>query len=44
VPIVEQFALVLRQKPNHSLGVGIRAVNRVAEERISLQVQIEASE
>ena len=44
VPIVEHFALVLGRKPNHSRGVGIRAVNRVAEERIRLQVQIEASE
>ncbi|CAD6257822.1 unnamed protein product [Miscanthus lutarioriparius] len=44
VPIVEHFALVLGRKPNHSRGVGIRVVNRVAEERIRLQVQIEASE
>jgi len=44
VPIVEHFALVLGRKPNHSRGVGIRAVNRVAEERIRLQAQIEASE
>ena len=44
VPIVEHFALVLGQKPNHSRGVGIRAVNRVAEERIRLQAQVEASE
>jgi len=44
VPIVEHFTLVLGRKPNHSRGVGIRAVNRVAEERIRLQVQIEASE
>ena len=41
---MEHFALVLGRKPNHSRGVGIRAVNRVAEERIRLQVQIEASE
>jgi hypothetical protein len=44
VPIVEHFTLVLGQKPNHSRGVGIRAVNRVAEERIRLKAQIEASE
>ncbi|CAD6231955.1 unnamed protein product [Miscanthus lutarioriparius] len=44
VPIVEHFALVLGRKPNHSRGVGIRAVNRLAEERIRLQAQIEASE
>jgi hypothetical protein len=44
VPIVEHFALVLGRKPNHSRGVGIRAVNRVAEERIRLQAQIEAFE
>ena len=44
VPIVEHFALVLGRKPNHSRGVCIRAVNRVAEERIRLQAQIEASE
>ena len=44
VPIVEQFVLVLGRKPNHSRGVGIRAVNRVAQERIRLQAQIEASE
>jgi len=44
VPIVEHFALVLGRKPNHSRGVGIRSVNRVAEERIKLQAQIEASE
>jgi len=44
VPIVEHFALVLGRKPNHSGGVGIRAVNRLAEERIRLQAQIEASE
>jgi hypothetical protein len=44
VPIVEHFTLVLGRKPNHSRGVGIRAVNRVAEERIRLQAQIEASE
>ncbi|CAD6263743.1 unnamed protein product [Miscanthus lutarioriparius] len=43
VPIVEHFALVLGRKPNHSRGVGIRDVNRVAEERIRLQAQIEAS-
>ena len=43
-PIVEHFALVLGRKPNHSRGVGIRSVNRVAEERIKLQAQIEASE
>ncbi|CAD6238312.1 unnamed protein product [Miscanthus lutarioriparius] len=30
--------------PNHSRCVGIRVVNRVAEERIRLQAQIEASE
>jgi hypothetical protein len=36
MPIVEHFALVLGRKPNHSRGVGIRAVNQVAEERISL--------
>ena len=44
VSIVEHFALVLGRKPNHSRGVGIRSVNRVAEERIRLQTQIEASE
>lgn len=44
VPMVEHFALVLGRKPNHSRGVGIRAVNRVAEERIRLQAQIEALE
>ncbi|CAD6226101.1 unnamed protein product [Miscanthus lutarioriparius] len=44
MPIVEHFALVLGQKPNHSRGVGIRAVNRLVEERIRLQAQIEASE
>jgi hypothetical protein len=43
MPIVEHFALVLGQKLNHSRGVGIRAVNRVAEEMIRLQAQIEAS-
>jgi hypothetical protein len=42
VPIVEHFALVLGRKPNHSRGVGIRAVNRVAKERIRLQAQVEA--
>ncbi|CAD6216774.1 unnamed protein product [Miscanthus lutarioriparius] len=44
VSIVEHFALVLGRKPNHSCGVGIRSINRVAEERIKLQAQIEASE
>ncbi|CAD6254233.1 unnamed protein product [Miscanthus lutarioriparius] len=44
VSIVEHFALVLGRKPNHSCGVGIRSVNRVAKERIRLQAQIEASE
>ncbi|CAD6226570.1 unnamed protein product [Miscanthus lutarioriparius] len=44
MPIVEHFALVLGRKPNHSRGVGIRAVNRLAKERIRLQVQIEAFE
>ncbi|CAD6262604.1 unnamed protein product [Miscanthus lutarioriparius] len=44
VLIVEHFALVLGRKPNHSRGVGIHAVNRLAEERIRLQAQIEASE
>ncbi|CAD6268122.1 unnamed protein product [Miscanthus lutarioriparius] len=44
VPIMEHFALVLGRKTNHSRGVGIRFVNRVAEERIRLQAQIEASE
>ena len=44
VPIVEHFALVLGRKPNYSRGVGICAVNRLAEERIILQAQIEASE
>ncbi|CAD6226953.1 unnamed protein product [Miscanthus lutarioriparius] len=44
VPIVEHFALVLGRKPNNSRGVGIRAGNRLAEERIRLQAQIEASE
>jgi hypothetical protein len=43
VPIVEHFALVLGRKPNHSRGVGIHAVNRVAEERIRMQAQVEAS-
>jgi len=28
---VEHFALALGRKPNHSRGVGIRSVNRVAE-------------
>jgi len=42
MPIVEHFALVLGGKPNHSSGVGIRAVNRVAEEMIRLQAQIGA--
>ncbi|KAG0537756.1 hypothetical protein BDA96_03G175400 [Sorghum bicolor] len=44
IPIVEHFALVLGRKPNHSRGVGIRAVNKVAEERMRLQAQVEASE
>ncbi|CAD6221022.1 unnamed protein product [Miscanthus lutarioriparius] len=44
VSIVEHFALVLGRKPNHSCGASIRSVNQVAEERIRLQVQIEASE
>ncbi|KAL6624774.1 hypothetical protein ACP70R_032095 [Stipagrostis hirtigluma subsp. patula] len=44
VPLVEHFALVLGRKPNHSRGVGIHAVNRVAEERIRLQAEIEAAE
>jgi hypothetical protein len=44
VATVEHFALVLGRKPNHSRGVGIHAVNRVDEERIRWQVQIEASE
>jgi len=44
VPIVEHFSLVLGRKPNHSHGVGIRAVNRVTEERIRLLTQIEASQ
>ena len=43
-PMVEHFALVLGRKPNHSRGVGIRAVNRVGEERIKLREQIEASD
>ncbi|CAD6343275.1 unnamed protein product [Miscanthus lutarioriparius] len=42
--IVEHFTLVLGRMPNHSCGVGIRAVNRVAGERIRLQAQIEAYE
>ncbi|XP_062212527.1 uncharacterized protein LOC133913401 isoform X2 [Phragmites australis] len=44
VPMVEHFALVLGRKPNHSRGVGNRAVNRVGEERIKLREQIEASD
>ncbi|XP_062184607.1 uncharacterized protein LOC133888401 [Phragmites australis] len=40
--MVEHFALVLGRKPNHSRGVGIRAVNRVGEEMIKLREQIEA--
>uniref|UniRef100_A0A0A9CZ80 Uncharacterized protein n=1 Tax=Arundo donax TaxID=35708 RepID=A0A0A9CZ80_ARUDO len=44
MPMVEHFALVLGRKANHSRGVGIPAVNRVAEERIRLQAQIQASE
>ena len=42
MPIVEHFTLVLGRKPNHSRGVGICAVNRVAEERIRLQAQVDA--
>ena len=44
VPIVQHFTLVPSRKPKHSRGVVFRAVNRVAEERIRLQAQIEASE
>ena len=39
MPILEHFALVLGGKPNHLSGVGIRAVNRVAEEMIRLHLE-----
>ncbi|KAF0896574.1 hypothetical protein E2562_025511, partial [Oryza meyeriana var. granulata] len=44
VPLVEHFALVLGRKANHSRGVGLRAINGVAEERLRLLAQIEAAE
>ncbi|CAD6253918.1 unnamed protein product [Miscanthus lutarioriparius] len=44
VPIVEALRTSSWSKAKHSCGVGIHAVNRVVEERIKLQEQIEASE
>lgn len=44
VPLVEHFALVLGKKANHSRGMGLRAINRVAEERVRLLAQVEAAE
>ncbi|EAY90651.1 hypothetical protein OsI_12254 [Oryza sativa Indica Group] len=44
VPLVEHFALVLGKKANHSRGMGLRAINRVAEERLRLLAQVEAAE
>ncbi|KAL6875591.1 hypothetical protein ACP4OV_013104 [Aristida adscensionis] len=44
IPMVEHFAIVLGRKANHSHGVGIRGINRVAEERIRLHEQIESAE
>ncbi|KAF0934731.1 hypothetical protein E2562_028326, partial [Oryza meyeriana var. granulata] len=44
VPLVEHLALVLGRKANHSRGVGLRAINGVAEERLRLLAQIEAAE
>uniref|UniRef100_A0A0D9Z9J2 Uncharacterized protein n=1 Tax=Oryza glumipatula TaxID=40148 RepID=A0A0D9Z9J2_9ORYZ len=44
VPLVEHFALVLGRKANHSRGMGLRAINGVAEERIRLLAQVEAAE
>uniref|UniRef100_A0A0E0FE83 Uncharacterized protein n=1 Tax=Oryza meridionalis TaxID=40149 RepID=A0A0E0FE83_9ORYZ len=44
VPLVEHFALVLGRKANHSRGMGLRAINGVAEERLRLLAQVEAAE
>uniref|UniRef100_A0A0D9XRB9 Uncharacterized protein n=1 Tax=Leersia perrieri TaxID=77586 RepID=A0A0D9XRB9_9ORYZ len=44
VPLVEHFALVLGRKVNHSRGVGFRAINGVAKERLRFLAQVDAAE